>query len=84
LCGTGIGMCIAANKVHGIRGAVARDTFEAQRMRQHNNANVLCLAADSTEIAKARDIINVFLNTSFEGGRHQRRLDKIADMESAA
>ncbi len=80
ICGTGIGMCIAANKVKGIRAAICPDTFMAERARQHNNANILCLGAE-WEGAPLPEIVRVFLSTEFEGERHQRRLDKIAAME---
>ena len=80
ICGTGIGMCIAANKVRKIRAAQCYDAFTARRARQHNNANILCLGE---EVGKARvpAIVETFLNTEFEGGRHQIRLDKISTME---
>jgi ribose 5-phosphate isomerase B len=84
ICGTGMGMCISANKVPGIRAVVCRDTFEAGRSRQHNNANILCLGADTTNLEQADEITKVFLNTAFEGGRHQRRLDIIGKMEKPA
>jgi ribose 5-phosphate isomerase B len=80
ICGTGIGMSIAANKVRGIRAALCHDVFTAARARQHNNANILCLAAESNQEAVA-GIVETFLNTPFEGGRHQLRLDKISAME---
>ena len=81
ICGTGIGMSIAANKIKGIRAALCCDAFMAQRARLHNDANVLCLgAARTVDVSK---ILNVFLTTGYEGGRHQQRLDKIAKMESA-
>lgn len=80
ICGTGIGMCIAANKVRGIRAAVASDVFRAQRARQHNDANILCLASED-ERSVVADVVNAFLVTRFEGGRHSRRLDKIRAME---
>lgn len=81
ICGTGIGMCIAANKVNGIRAALCHNEFCALRSRQHNDANVLCMGS---EIVKddMPDIVNTFLTTEFEGGRHQRRVDKMTDMES--
>jgi len=80
ICGTGIGVSIAANKVKGIRAALCCDTFSAGRARQHNNANILCLGADrGTDGVEA--ILKVFFTTQFEGGRHQRRVDKIAGME---
>jgi ribose 5-phosphate isomerase B len=82
ICGTGIGMSIAANKVNGIRAALCCDVFSAERARLHNNANVICLGAErGTE--SVPDILRAFLNTPFEAGRHQRRLDKIADMEKS-
>ena len=80
ICATGIGMCIAANKVTGIRAARCHNAFSATRARQHNDANVLCLAAEGQE--PTPDIVTAFLTTAFEGGRHQRRLDKMRDMES--
>jgi len=79
ICGTGIGMSIAANKVKGIRAALCCDTFMAERARRHNDANVLCLGAERT--SKAPEIVRTFLTTSYEGGRHQQRLDKIENME---
>ncbi len=81
ICGTGIGMSIAANKVKGIRAALCHDVFGAQRARQHNDANVLCLGAQE-EQELIPEIVNAFLTSEFEGGRHQRRVDKIRDMES--
>ena len=80
ICGTGIGMCMAANKVKGIRAAMSYNVLTAQRSRQHNDANVLCLGED-TDRAQLPDIINAFLTTGFEGGRHQRRVDKIMEIE---
>ena len=81
ICGTGIGMSIAANKVRGIRAALCHDAFTAAQARQHNDANVLCLAAEGNQAA-AVEIVDTFLTTPFEGGRHQLRLDKIKAMES--
>ena len=80
VCDTGIGMSIAANKVKGIRAALCRDAFSAQRARQHNDANILCLGAEQEQGA-VPEIVNTFLTAEFEGGRHQRRLNKIRDME---
>ena len=80
ICDTGIGMSIAANKVSRIRAALCCDVFSAARARQHNDANVLCLAArDNLEVAA--EIVDAFLVTQFEGGRHLRRLDKIKSIE---
>ncbi len=80
ICDTGIGMSMAANKVRGIRAALCRDAFSARRTRQHNDANILCLGAQERE-GLISDIVDAFLTTEFEGGRHQRRLDKIRAME---
>ncbi|MFC1914450.1 ribose 5-phosphate isomerase B [Chloroflexota bacterium] len=80
VCGTGIGMCIAANKVRGIRAAQCHNAFSAYRARRHNDANVLCLAAEEGR-ALIPAILEKFLTTEFEGGRHQQRLDKISAME---
>ena len=80
ICGTGIGMCIAANKVRGIRAAQCHDVFTAHRARRHNDAQICCLAAEETNI-KVKAIVEDFLNTEFEGGRHQARLNKIKEIE---
>ena len=80
ICGTGIGMSIAANKVKGIRAASCHDAFSARRARQHNDANILCLSAEEGK-ARIPAIVEIFLTTEFEGGRHQQRLDKIKAME---
>jgi ribose 5-phosphate isomerase B len=77
ICGSGIGMCIAANKIKGIRAANCNDIFSARRSRAHNNANVLCLGGDILGEVLALEIATTFLSTDFLGGRHQRRLDKI-------
>ena len=79
ICSTGIGMCIVANKVKGIRAALCYDVFSAQRACQHNNANILCLGAEKAK--KIPEIVKAFLTCEFEGGRHQRRVDKIRDIE---
>jgi len=77
VCGTGIGMSIVANKHNGVRAA-AVESVEASRLsRQHNNANILCLGARITPWDKAQEIVKAFLTTPFEGGRHQRRVEKI-------
>ena len=80
ICDTGIGMSIAANKVKGIRAARCDDVFSARRARQHNDANILCLAAGKGQ-EPVPEIVEAFLTSEFEGGRHQRRLDKIRAME---
>jgi ribose 5-phosphate isomerase B len=82
ICSSGIGMSIAANKVKGIRAALCCDTFGAERARRHNNANILCLGEDSVEPGAALDIVKVYLSSTFEGGRHLRRLEKIRSMEA--
>ncbi|API89690.1 ribose 5-phosphate isomerase B [Marinilactibacillus sp. 15R] len=80
-CGTGIGMSIAANKIKGIRAAVVGDTFSAEATRAHNNSNVLCLGERVIGEGLAVKILETWLNTNFEGGRHERRIDKISDLE---
>lgn len=80
-CGTGIGTSIAANKVRGIRAALCHDELTAELSRRHNNANVLCLSADMLGDEFIRRIVDVWLKTDYEGGRHDRRLQKIADFE---
>ncbi len=81
ICGTGLGMAMAANKVRGIRAAPARTLEEARLSREHNDANVLTLGARSTPPADALAIVQAWLGTRFEGGRHQRRIQKIAELE---
>ena len=80
ICGTGIGMCIVANKVKGIRAAMCSSTLSASWARQHNDANILCLSGLETP-KHLSEIIDAFLASEFEGGRHQRRVDKRRDME---
>ena len=82
LCGTGIGMSITANKVRGIRAALCHDELTAEMSRRHNDANVLCLPADLVGEELLRRIVDVWLRTEYEAGRHQRRLDKIAHFEN--
>jgi len=81
ICGTGIGMSIAANKVAGVRAAVVHDEFTAELSRSHNNANVLCFSADLLGIRLIDKIVSVWLRTAFEGGRHARRVEKITAIE---
>jgi len=81
VCDTGIGMCIAANKVKGIRAALCYNTFCAERSRQHNNANILCLSGRENDDT-VREIVTTFLSTGFEGGRHKPRVDKIMAIEN--
>jgi len=80
-CGTGVGVCIAANKVRGIRAALASDPEIVRLGRQHNDANILGLAGRFTETTKAQELVKIWLDTEFEGGRHQRRLEKIQELE---
>lgn len=75
ICGTGIGMSIVANKVKGIRAALCGDTFSARASRAHNNSNVLCLGERVIGINLAMDIVDIWLESKFEGARHQRRVD---------
>jgi ribose 5-phosphate isomerase B len=82
ICGTGIGMSIAANKYKNVRAAVCTSEFEARMSRAHNDANVLCLGQRVVGAGLAKVIVDAFLEQSFEGGRHQRRIQKIADSES--
>lgn len=82
LCGTGIGMSIAANKMKGIRAAVCNDGFSAEYTRKHNNANVLCMGERVIGTGLALELVDIFLETEFEGGRHQRRVDKITALEN--
>ncbi len=81
MCGTGIGMSITANKVHGIRAALCHDELTAELSRRHNDANVLCLPADLIGQALIRRVVDVWLKTEFEAGRHERRIAKIAEFE---
>ncbi len=81
-CGTGIGISIAANKVKGVRAACCSDYFSARMTRAHNNANLLCLGGRIIGVGLALDLVDVFLITEFEGGRHQRRIDQITAIES--
>jgi ribose 5-phosphate isomerase B len=82
ICGTGIGIGIAANKVRGIRAALCHDTFSARASREHNDANILTMGERVIGRGLALDIVDVWINTDFSGGRHQRRVDKINDIEN--
>lgn len=82
ICGTGIGMCIAANKFPGIRAVTCHDDVTAELSRRHNDANVMCLSADLLGDRLLNRIVELWLKTEFEGGRHSRRLDKVANFES--
>lgn len=82
ICGTGIGMSIAANKVKGIRAALCSDSFSTRYTRLHNDANVMCMGARTLGPGLACELAEIFLTTGFEGGRHQRRIDLITDIEN--
>jgi len=81
VCGTGIGIGIAANKVHGIRAALCSDTFSAHACREHNDANILTLGQRVIGIGLALDIVDTFISAKFQGDRHQKRIDKITEIE---
>ena len=81
VCGTGIGISIAANKHNGIRAACCSDTFSARMTRLHNDANVLCFGGKVVGAGLACDMVDLFIDTEFEGGRHQARVDLLADIE---
>lgn len=81
-CGTGIGISMAANKVKGIRAACCSDCFSAKLTRQHNDANILCMGGRVVGVGKALMMVDLFLNTPYEGGRHQNRIDKLMELEN--
>lgn len=83
ICGTGIGVSIVANKINGIRAAVCTDTYQAIYSRKHNNANVICLGARVIGDEVAKMLVDEFLTNEFEGGRHQRRVDLIKEIEDS-
>lgn len=80
LCGSGIGVSMTANRFKGIRAALCHDEDDAKMSRLHNDANVLCLAGRKTPIDQLKRMVNIFLSTSFEGGRHQTRIDQFNDL----
>ena len=82
ICGTGIGMSMCANKIHCIRAALCSDTFSARMTRMHNDANALCMGARVIGAGLACDIVDLFLDTEFEGGRHITRINKVMDAEN--
>ncbi len=82
ICGTGIGMSLCANKVHGIRAACCSDTFSARMTRLHNNSNVLCFGARVVGAGLALDLVDIFLKTEFEGDRHIKRIEKVMAIET--
>ena len=81
VCATGVGMCITANKVHGVRATTCGDLDVARLSRQHNDVNVVCLSGDKLDESAAERILDMWLETEFEGGRHAVRVEKIADIE---
>lgn len=83
VCGTGIGISIAANKIKGIRACACSDSFSAKYTRLHNDANALCLGGRVVGAGLACELVDLFLETEFEGGRHARRVDKITALENA-
>lgn len=82
VCGTGIGMSLAANKVKGIRAAACSEHFSAKYTRLHNNSNILCLGGRVIGVGTAIELVDLFVDTKFEGGRHQRRIDLITEIEN--
>ena len=83
ICGTGIGMAISANKYPGVRAASCHDEITAEMSRRHNDANVLCLSADLFGERNVEPLLQLWLNTDFEGGRHERRVQKISEIENS-
>jgi ribose 5-phosphate isomerase B len=83
ICGTGMGMCIAANKIDGVRAVTCHDDVTAEMSRRHNDANIMCLSADLLGERLLNRIVEIWLRTQFEGGRHQRRIEKIEQLEQA-
>ena len=81
-CGTGVGISMSANKIHGIRACCCSDSFSAEYTRRHNDANALCLGGRVVGPGLAIQLVDLFLNTPFEGGRHQRRIDKLTALEA--
>lgn len=82
VCGTGIGMSLAANKMKGIRAAVCSEHFSAKYTRLHNDSNILCLGGRVIGVGTALELVDLFVNTEFEGGRHQKRVDKVMAIEN--
>ena len=83
ICGTGVGISIAANKVHGVRAAVCSDITTAHLVKEHNNANIIAFGARIVGIETAKDIVKAYLDAKFLGGRHQTRIDMISDIETS-
>ncbi|WP_405340992.1 ribose 5-phosphate isomerase B [Ruminococcus sp.] len=83
-CGTGIGVSMAANKIKGIRAAVCTDEFCAEMTRRHNNANIMCMGGRVIDEEKAVKLASIFLNTPFDGGRHEKRVNMITEIENGS
>lgn len=81
VCGSGEGICMAANKIPGVRAGVIRTAEDAELTRRHNNANVACFGGRVTAVAEAQSALDVFIKTAFDGGRHQRRVDLLAELD---
>lgn len=82
ICGTGVGIGLACNKVHGIRACTCSEPYSAEYSRRHNNANIITFGARVIGIETAKQIVDVFMKTEFEGGRHERRVDQLMDIEA--
>ncbi len=82
VCGTGIGMSITANKLPRVRAALCYSRFTTEMARRHNDANIICVGARAIDMDLCLELVNIFITTPFEGGRHQRRLDQISDCEA--
>ena len=82
ICGTGVGISMAANKIKGIRACCCSDSFSCEYTRRHNDANALCMGGRVVGAGLACQLVDIFLNTEFEGGRHQRRIDKLTALEN--
>jgi ribose 5-phosphate isomerase B len=82
VCGSGIGMCMGANRFPGVRAAVIQDEYDAEMSRQHNDANVACFGARKLDADRAGELMGVFLRSEFEGGRHEARVKKLGEISS--
>lgn len=82
ICGTGVGISLSANKVHGIRAVVCSEPYSARLSRQHNNTNIVAFGARVVGVETAKDIVDAWLGAEYEGGRHQRRIDMISEIET--
>lgn len=82
VCGSGMGICMAADKIPGIRAAVVRDEYDAEYSRRHNNANVICFGGRITAVPRAEELLQQWLTTPFDGGRHEGRVEKLAALDT--